>query len=478
MQFRSTHGNWQEQEDVNWGEISTILSRFRGDGSLGFNVNHTGGGAYSGSLRLLGTGSWQQYMFLNEEAEEFAGAGGAPDPARIQAARDRAERERSFTSSWDIFGSVRPFFQSEIWGNSNFEYNLRGLLVRNTVDTAGDRSWETGQWDKDNIEIHQVTANVAANIMDHNQTLSISAVLPPRDAFASTNATFRKWISETNIRASVQEPWDSDLRKFDPVYITETLRFRPRVNFQQYVVFTPEENQYTTLTSRLNLWSFNASYSMLYAEPWRFNPLFGDPDAGNQPLWERLSERRLEPQEFRLGYNRTFIKENLWERRLSFLFNVNSNMAFDLQRYTNSRLNFSMGIGTRIANFMDLRFSTASENAVLYRYFQGTPFFDAPPTTLYPGYETNFFTDLFNSFRFDKPELRKSSGFKLKSMNVSLIHHLGDWNARLTIHSTPFRPEGSTTYVFNNEISFLIRWVPISEIRTQVDHTRDGLRIR
>jgi hypothetical protein len=61
---------------------------------------------------------------------------------------------------------------------------------------------------------------------------------------------------------------------------------------------------------------------------------------------------------------------------------------------------------------------------------------------------------------------------------VSLLHHLGDWNARLTINTTPFRPEGSTTYTFNNEISFLIKWVPISEIRTQVDHSRDRLRIR
>ena len=482
LQFRSTQANWTEQEDIDWGQVSTILSRFRTDGNVGFVVNHAGGGAYTFALRFSGTGAWQGYMYLNEDAEEFTDAAGERDEARIRAARDRAERETFFTSSWDFSSTVRPLFQSTVWGNTNFHYNVRGLLARNTFDVrTRERSWEYGSWDNDNITAHQVSANVIANIMDHNQNVSLSLVLPPLDERATANATFRKWISETNIRGSVREPWDSELREFGSVYITETLRFTPRTNFQQQIVLDPERNQYTRLISTFNSAGFSAAYSVLYARPWRFNPLFGDPLAGNQPLWVQEDDSRLEPHEFRLGYDTTFRRDNLWGRRLSFFVRFDSNMIFDLQRYTNSRLTFGMTIGTRITNFLDFSFSTVSENAVLFRYFQNVPFFESPPVDIYRGQETNFFTDLVNSFRFDDPERRRSSGFKLRAINFSLLHHLGDWNARLTVHSTPYldrTPGRPPTYRFRNDVSFLVQWVPIGEIRTQIDYTRERLIIR
>ena len=486
MQFRSSPLNWPEQEDIDWTEISTILSRFRTDGNIGFNLTHTGGGAYTVTFRVTGTGAWQGYMHLNEDAEEFAFTSGPyigqPDPARIRAAQDRAARETMFTSTWDLSSSVRPFFRSDVWGNTSFRHDVRGNLARNTFDTtARERNWDFGAWDEDNITRHEVSANFVANVMDHNQNLTISTVLPPRTASASVNATFRKWISTTNIRGSVTEPWDDDLRTFGSIHFTETLAFTPRTNFQQHIVFNPEEDQITTLTSRFNVGAFNASYSVLYARPWRFNPLFGDPGAGTQPLWLQQADSHLEPQEIRFGYSRTITQNDLWGRRLSFSLSFNTSMAFDLQRHTNSNLNFNLTVSTRITNFLDLSFTTASQNTVIFRYFQNMPFFNTPPVPLYAGQETNFFVDLLNSFRFDNDDLRRQSGFKLRSMNVSLLHHLGDWNARLTIHSTPHldrTPGRPPSYRFQNEISFLVQWVPIGEIRTQVDYTNQRLRIR
>jgi len=484
MQFRSSQANWEEQEDIDWGQISSILSRFRTDGNLGFVVDHAGGGAYTIALRFFGTGAWQGYMFLNEDAEEFAFISGPnigqPDPDRIRAAQDRAARETLFTSSWDFSTTVRPFFQSEVWGNTDLRYNVQGLLARNTFDTAArDRSWEMGSWDSDNINRHQLRANVAANVRDHHQNIIITTELPPTVEIASADATFRKWISETNIRTRVREPWDDDLREFERIYVTETLRFTPRTNFQQQIVFDPERNQYTTLISRLNIFGFSASYSVLYARPWNFNQNFYV--GSGLELWEQSPYARLEPHEFRLGYDTTFRRENLWGRRLAFSVRFDTNMTFDLQRYTSSRLDFGMTITTHITNFLDFSFSTVSENAVMFRYFQNSRFFSAPPDDIYRGQETNFFVDLANSFRFDDPELRRSSGFNLRSINFSLLHHLGDWNARLTIHSTPQLDRTDITrpmYRFRNDISFLVQWVPIGEIRTQIDYSQNRLTVR
>ena len=480
MQFRSSDQNWKEQDDINWGEISSILSRFRGDGNLNFGVSQAGGGAYSSTLRLSGTGAWQDYSYLNKDAEEFT-TGGTTDQTKVQAARNRAYTETYFTSSWDLLTTIKPFTQSTVWGNTNLQYNVRGLLAKTTVDTSGSNpewDWVYGKWDKTNLDTNQVTANVAANIMDYNQSLSISAVLPPKDSSASANATFRAWISETGVRGSVRQPWDNDLRTFDPLYVTETLRFGTWGNFMQSVVFDPQTNQYTTLTSNLTLSGFTAAYSLAYARPYRFNPSYGSSGAGSQDLWLLQNDERLEPRELRLGYSQTVAQNNLWGKRFSFSANVASNISFDLQRYTNSKLSFNLSVTMGIANFLDLSLSTTSENVVVYRYFQNLPFFDSPPTELYSGYENNFFLDLLNSFRFDKVELRRKSGFKMKALNLSLVHHLGDWNAKLSMNMTPYLPQGSRTYKFNNEISFLVQWVPIEEIKTEIDYSKEKLTVK
>ena len=477
LQFNSN--NWDEQENIDWGDISTILSRFRTDGSLGFNVTHTAGGAYSASFQLTGTGAWQDYLLLNEDAAEFAGAGGTPDEARIKAARDRAYRETYFTSSYNMTTTVRPFFQNDIWGNSNVQYNVKGLLTKTDVDTTGDKpqwDWVAGKWDKKDLETHQVTTNIAANIMDYNQLLSLSAVLPPKDPVASGNATLRAWISETSARTRILEPWDSDLRTFEPVYVTETLRFGTVGSFQQYVVFDPEMKEYTTFTSTLSLSGFSAAYSAVYAQQYKYN-YNGSVDNSRPNGWLLDGDKGLYPQSLRFTYIGTLARSNLWGKRLSFSTGVNSNLNFDLQRYTNSRLSMGLNFTFGIANFVNLSFATSSENNVVFRYFQHLPFFNLP-VELYQEQEHNFMTDLINSFRFDNEALRRSSGFKMKALNISLLHFLGDWNAKLTVTMTPFLPPGSQAYRFSNEISFLVQWVPIGEIKNQIDYKNEKLTIK
>ena len=472
LQFRTSP--WDEQNKVDWSQMSSILAKFRADGSIGFTVSQPATGFYTSSMRFSSTSSWQDYTYMNDQSEDFNTA------AKQQDAQSRTDRETYFTSTWESATTVKPFYQSDIWSNSNLQYNLQGLLAKNTVDSNGDRNWTYGSWDKTNITNNQVSANVAANVMDYNQNLTISAVLPPRDSLVSGNATIRAWITETSARAQVYNPADDSIRRWDPVYLTETLKFGTLGSFQQYVVFDPQRNQYTTLTSSLNLSGFTASYSVVYARPYRFNPSYGAAGSGSQDLWVLQSQEGLEPRSLALAYNKTFTIDNIWNNRLSFSANVNSALTFDLQRYTYSALSFSMGIGVGIANFLDVKLSTTSENAVVYRYFQFLPFFRQPPTNLYSGYETNFLMDLMDSFRFDSDTLRKQSGFKLKSLNLSLVHHLGDWNASLSMTMTPYLDNTTFpfSYKFSNEISFLIQWVPISEIKTEIDYTQNNLSIK
>jgi hypothetical protein len=367
-----------------------------------------------------------------------------------------------------------------VWKNTSLQYNVRGLLSKTTVTvdaSKDDPEWDLihGEWSKEDLDTHQVAANIAATVRDYNQNVSITAVLPPEDSSLAGNATFRVWITETSARGRILNPYEEDKRSFEPVYITETLKFGNTGSFQQYIVYDPEIKEFTTLTSSLSLSGFTASYTAIHDYLYQFKEV-----SGRWNWIQATGEKQLVPREFRMAYSKTFRKDGLWNNRLSLSLNVNTGLGFDLQRYTNSRYNFSLGVTTGITNFLDVTFSTNSENAQIFRYFSSLPFFDDFPQDLYKNQETNLFKDLLNAFRFDDIERRRASGFKLKSFNLSLVHHLGDWNASLTMTLSPYLDTTSFPYKykFNNQIAFLVQWVPIEEIKTDIWYDKEKLTFK
>ena len=469
-------GRWREQEDVNWGDVSSIQSRLQTGGNIGFRVDQGAGAAANfASLGLSGRGFWHGYLFLNEGATEYA------TPQAIRDARERAARGTGAESNWDFSSRIAPFSQNPTWRATNFQYRLSGLLGRTVVDTTGtvpQWNWNFGGWDSTDINMHQIVTSFAATVRDNAQNLSVTTSLPPRAPVITPNAVFRAGIFDTAIRSRILLPWEEtgieDL-VIDPLTLDGNLRFTPTRGFRQQITFDPELSAATIFSSALSFDGFNASFSAGHIHPWRYN-FNGSVDINLPSGWVQLDELGFHPQGLAFSYVRAFTQNNIWNRRLSFTLTMSSSLSFDLQQYTNSSLAFDMGLNLRITNFLDLNFSTRSDNAVVFMYFQNLPFFNLP-TQLYPGMQHNFFLDLLNSFRFDNPELRRRSGFKLSRMNLSLIHHLGDWNARLSMNMTPHADLATRVVRFRNDITFLVQWLPISEIRTQVDFINDDLRI-
>jgi hypothetical protein len=468
MQWQSaevgTNTNWQRAMDVDWNEVSSVLSIMRGDGGLGFTLDHTGGGAYTTSMRFTGTGAWQDYVFLNDDAEEFATAGA------LDTARARNYNSTYFTTSFEYLNRFAPFYRSSVWGDTNLTYGAKGLMARSEfTGTGSEPEWKVayGAWDRDNLESHQIAANIAARIMEQSQTLVLSVDLPPEEIIVSGNGTARIWVSETNTNMKFfpegREETD-DTRYFDYLYSTETLRFTEWWSLQQYMIYDPHIKAFNTLTTTLTLGGLSASFTSVRMLPYRLN---------TSPVgWVTHGTEGLYFRDFTLAYVKSYTSKKFWDERLSFAVNVNTSLNVDLQRFTYSQFRFTLGLGFNITNFLDITFSANSENSLIYRYLQAIPYFRLPDGFPILG-EQNVFKDLINSFRFDDPVKRASSGFKLKSFKLEAVHHLGDWNAKLGFTMSPYLPTGGTRYLFNNEVSFIVQWVPIKEIKTDIGLSKD-----
>jgi len=166
------------------------------------------------------------------------------------------------------------------------------------------------------------------------------------------------------------------------------------------------------------------------------------------------------------------ILKNKSKNIIDFSIDIKSGLFFNLQQYTSSNFTFSLGFTFDISKFLSLSMSAESANSRIFQYFHNWPGFRSAHIDLPPGTQTNLFLDLINSFRFDNDELRKKSGFKMKSFRITATHHLGDWNAVLDWSMSPYRPSGSRKYEIYNEVAFLLQWIPITEIKSDIKYNK------
>jgi hypothetical protein len=357
--------------------------------------------------------------------------------------------------------TVRPFYYSSIFGATNFQYNLKGILAQTEYNTADDSwKWKPGSWTEKDIEAHQMQANLYADIMGKTQSLLLNADLPPEKSALSANATARAWISETNATHRIVDPFDDPT--YEPVYLTETFTFHPKATLRQYAVYTPEYDSWTNLTTTLTLWDFSASFTAT-----RSVSYYLDTTIGSSGWKQQGTDETLNPQELRLAYIKNFMTPET--KKVQVGLNLNTSLAFNLQRYTMSKFTFSLGFTAKITNFLDVTMSAYSENSTIYRYFPNTASNTGMPWK-------NPFIDLIDSFRFDDRQKREESGFKLKSFNLDLVHHLGDWDATLNLKLIPELNNNviPKQYEFNTEFSFLMQWKPIKQLKTKLSYDKDA----
>jgi len=507
--LRFDSAKWKEYSDIDWNDVSSVRSNFGGDASTNFVFSHSEG-LYTTSFSFLGNGTWRQFSYLNEEAQEYSLSATAIDPDRQKIANARLGESRTsaFSTSYGSTVTVRPVYWNAVFGQSNIAYNLKGLAVRSKFVekevpsgiTQDERieffeNWadnpeyemEWGDWDKEKINTHSFTTNFSASIMDKLQTFSMSAELPPLDAALSWNTALRIWITETSANWRVQHPAEPDNIKLDPFNFTETLIFGTfgRLSFNMQMDTEGWDSEETgtmekrvsSLTARLELskWGVTAVYSasrMLGVEYL----------VGNSPSETGWFPRKgdenliLRPKDFILSFSKNIAMKDLWKNNINnnidFSVRISSGITINLQQYTSSNFTFSLGFTLGISRFLSLTVSADSANARIYQYFHDWPVFRDAPIELPEGTQTNIFYDLLDSFRFDNEELRKSSGFKMKTFRISATHHLGDWNAILSWSMAPYRPTDSRRFEINNEVSFLLQWIPISEIKSDIKYNK------
>ncbi|GHU40499.1 hypothetical protein FACS1894190_07450 [Spirochaetia bacterium] len=472
--------DWRSSADIDLGDIKSILTKISGNASTTLTITEPNHNIYSLSGGLTGDATWQDNIYRNQNAEEYT-------PDTINTERSTNYNATYWRTSWQTSASISPFYWLPTLAKTTIRYELKGLMaksnflqdkfrddINNSPAKDAQPQWDTifGKFDKNDLDIHRLSTNLDIALFNQSQTVSASLDLPPEDSLFSLSATARLWISESTVSTKILKPFDEDA-SYQTLIAKETLRFTPKISFVQDVEYEPKYEQVSRIGSTLVIGGFNALFRMNYQPG---SELARD-SGGKVNGWKTrdADNLALRPIEFNMSYSRRFEFKDLWKKRLNFAIDLSTSLNFNLDRYTLSNFNFSLNFTFGISKFIDITLGTTSSNNEIYRYFKDMPFFSDlnGQIPISNNKETNLFIDLFNSFRFDNEELRKQSGFKIKSFNFSAVHHLGDWDAEFSIKMDPTWLDNSSSppmYKFDTQISFVIRWLPISELKTDINY--------
>jgi hypothetical protein len=508
--LRFDSAKWKEYLDIDWSDVSNIRTNFIGNADIKLIFSHSEG-LYSNTFSFSGNGTWRQYSYLNEEAQEYLSSSGSGKPDREKIANDRLAESRTsfFSTSFGETVTIKPFFRNPIFGQSSITYNLSGIAVKSKFIEKDIPSgitqeekiefyeaWaenpeyemEYGAWEKEKINTHSLAANLSALIMDKTQTFSMTAELPPMDAKLRWDTALNIWVTTTSASWGINRPEDAEEWKLDTFNFNERVSFGDFGNLSFNMVMDTEgwdspetgtmEKRVNSITTSLNLtkWGVTAAFSASRMLGYEYINVEDNPAASGWVQRKGDENLILRPKDFSLSYSKNLTMKELWKnnpnKNIDFSINLRSGIFINLQQYTSSNFNFSLGFTMGINKFLSLSIAAESANSRLFQYFHDWPGFNDAPIELPSGTQTNLFLDLFDSFRFDDDELRKKSGFKMKTFRISATHYLGDWNAVLNWSMAPYRLTGSRQYEINNEVSFLIQWIPINEIKSDIKYNK------
>ena len=87
------------------------------------------------------------------------------------------------------------------------------------------------------------------------------------------------------------------------------------------------------------------------------------------------------------------------------------------------------------------------------------------------------FTDLLRSFNFFNINDRYQSNFKIRSLSVTLVHHLRDWDVSFTYSGSPQLNTVTNSIQWLPTFSFQVKWIAVPFLQSTVQGDYTGVTV-
>lgn len=359
--------------------------------------------------------------------------------------------------------TLSPFVYNPLLSGTFLSWTPNLRVIRSDfVGTAEAPEWDykLPEWNAETFTNHSLTVNVKSQEGSFYQQLRITTMLPPlRESYDGTLTLGFPYVT-ASLGTGVQQK-TVDTREWVFLPINQSLSvnlLNNRLTLSEHYRYNLE-NQYNDLLSlRVSGYNLTMAFTMRYMSGYEYDPVLG---------WKLKPHQEFQASSLELVYNSgTGVKHNFWKNRISISPGLNAGIHYNFVQPTSSYFIFEPSITFTINEFLDLTFKSSSRNDVIYRYIQNFTGFEPR----IPG-ETNVLKDLWNSFCFWDKGKRESSGFKLKSLEVSLNHQLHDWTLSSQFKISPrIITEGNKkVFDFSPHFTLSVVWKPMNSMKTTIE---------
>ncbi len=459
--------NLKTADDFDWSNIRSTMYNIKVPLSLTSLLNY-GGNFFSVENKFSYSPVFQKHPYLSDDSEY----GYTEDEIKKLKYSDMKSETRDIVNTNSV--TLKPFIYYPIFSDTSFAWNSSIKLFRRTYTGDADNpDWEDhfADWsDEDSVTANSLSADIKAKELNNKftQSLRFDVIMPPLRKKYTTTLTLGVPYASASISTGFIEVRDDDTKtageedkKWKKSPLTQNFSltlFNSKLKLSETFTYNLEDDNPDSLKLSASIFGVQLSYIQSYVQGYDFDSSTG---------WTIRPEKEFLPYSFSLSYSLPAKTYYRWFNRVSFALGLNTSIVADLLRPTNSYFLFSPSIKFKIFEFLDITFSATSRNSVLYWYFHNN---EGDLYSEWGGFPGNIFKDLFDSFRFDNEDLRKNSGFKLKSLNMTISHDLHDWKANMTMKIEPriISENGKKTYDFKPYITIGVVWNPMESMKTTI----------
>ena len=451
MRYDAT--DWITPDKIDWNKYASSYYQFRTTAKLVGQMSYDSD-FFSASSSLDFSGIKQEHPWLSETMYDTK--------AKKDTIYMSDYKSSIYTISTTDSMKLIPFNKIDLLKPISASWNFTGSLYQSEFDGVVDQPhWKVKaiKWDKDYITTHTATAVTGVSIYSQDQTITLTSNLPPLLAAYTGTSVFGWTFVKLTMNSRLYEKEDAYKKWFwDPYKANLTWDLPFNFNLGQEYIYDIEEKRPSRLNFTAGKGYLSAYYTINNTVPYKLIQGAGWVLDGVEP--------KFIPTAAGLSFNNASkpVVVYTWKNRMFLQAQLSSNLKFDLLKLTSSSFDFVPTLTFKLTDFIDISFSSNSTNDVIARYFQNV--INLPAEL--PG-EKNALIDLQKSFYFLDKKERSLSGFKLKSLSVEVTHYLHDWTANLKTTLKPeLKTDGGYYYDFVPEVTFVVQWKPISDIKTTI----------
>ena len=473
--------NLKTSDDFDWNNIRSSMYNMKIPLTIA-SLFAYGGSFFTVDNKFTYTPVFQDHPYISDN-KEFGYTQGESEIKKIKLADKKAQSSDIINTNAVV---LKPLIYYPTFSETNLAWNSSIRMYHRTyIGDADTEDWEVhyADWsDEESITVNSLSTDIRAKELNDKltQSLKLEMIMPPLRKKYMTTLTLGVPYASASVSAGFEEIRDDDYKKMNdkdkekykdekwkktPLTQTFSLSlFDSKFKFSENFTYNMEDDNPDSLKLTASGLGISLSYIQSYVLGYDFDPAKGwfIPDEK-----KKNEEKEFLPYSLSLSYTLPENSHYLWYNRLSFSLGLNTSLVADLLRPTNSYFLFNPSIKFKIHEFCDITFSASTRNSVLYWYFHNE---EGDLKSEWGGFPGNVFKDLYDSFRFDDEEKRQNSGFKLKSLNMTVSHDLHDWKANMTMKIEPriITENGKKMYDFKPYITIGVVWNPMESMKTKI----------